>query len=223
MKVYCSEWNAQSTDWRTGLYAGGLLNAFERCGDFFEIGGPALFLRHVSAKAWDNAFINHDHRTWFPAPNYVVMKLWRDAYAPHRIAATGETGPLNAVATKTDDGRILYYKAVNATEQAVPLRLTVAAGFPIARASLELVAPGKLDARNTLDAPNAVRVEAGKATVAGQTVEVTLPPLSAAVVAIYVQDEVDFRLAGPTRPWHTGLRQPAHDCPTTLFLPRRFP
>ena len=28
-----SEWNAQSTDWGTGLYAGGLLNAFERCED----------------------------------------------------------------------------------------------------------------------------------------------------------------------------------------------
>ena len=77
LKIYVSEWNAQSTDWRTGLYAGGLLNAFERCGDSLEIGGPALFLRHVSASAWDNAFVNFDQRSWFPAPNYVVMKLWR--------------------------------------------------------------------------------------------------------------------------------------------------
>ena len=187
MKVYCSEWNAQSTDWRTGLYAGGVLCAFERCGDFFEIGGPALFLRHVSATGWDNAFVNFDHRTWFPAPNYVVMKLWRDCYAPHRIAATGETGPLNAVATKSADGRTLYYKAVNTTEQAVPLKLTVAAGFAIVKASLQVVAPGKLDARNMLDAPDAVRVESGRAKVAGQTVEVELPPLSAGVVVIDVQ------------------------------------
>ncbi len=43
IKIYCSEWNAQSTDWRTGLYCGGILNVFERCGQFFEIGGPALF------------------------------------------------------------------------------------------------------------------------------------------------------------------------------------
>ena len=41
LKIYVSEWNAQSTDWRTGLYCGGLLNAFERCGDVLEIGGPA--------------------------------------------------------------------------------------------------------------------------------------------------------------------------------------
>ncbi len=42
MKLYISEWNAQSTDWRTGLYAGGLLNGFERCGDFLTMGGPRL-------------------------------------------------------------------------------------------------------------------------------------------------------------------------------------
>ena len=29
VKLYMSEWNAQSTDWRTGLYAGGFLNAAE--------------------------------------------------------------------------------------------------------------------------------------------------------------------------------------------------
>ena len=97
----------RSTDWRTGLYCGGLLNAFERCGDVLEIGGPALFLRHVSASGWDNAFVNFDHRTWFPAPNYVVMKLWRDHYAPHRIALEGDAGPLNAVATRPTTARLL--------------------------------------------------------------------------------------------------------------------
>ncbi len=82
VKLYMSEWNAQSTDWRTGLYAGGFLNAAERNGDVLGMAGPALFLRHVSARAWDNAFVNFDHRRWFPAPNYVVMKLWRGHYAP---------------------------------------------------------------------------------------------------------------------------------------------
>jgi hypothetical protein len=68
LPFYNSEWNAQSTDWRTGLYAGGLLNAYERQGKKFTLGGPALFLRHLSAGAWDNAFINFDHTGWFAAP-----------------------------------------------------------------------------------------------------------------------------------------------------------
>ncbi len=148
LKIYVSEWNAQSTDWRTGLYCGGLLNAFERCGDVLEIGGPALFLRHVSASAWDNAFVNFDHRTWFPAPNYVVMKLWREHYAPQRIALEGEAGSLNAVATRSADGRTLFVKAVNPSDEAANVLLQVTGDTPDS-ATLQLIAPGQLAARNT--------------------------------------------------------------------------
>lgn len=183
LKLYVSEWNAQSTDWRTGLYAGGLLNGFERCGDVLEIGGPALFLRHVSATAWDNAFINFDHRRWFPAPNYVVMKLWREHYAPHRIESS-DPGPLNAVATKSARGRTLYYKAVNPTDKSVLVRLEVAERFEVGTASLQLVAPGALSARNTLDNPAAVRPEPAEVTVDGGTVGFTLPAYSAGAVTI---------------------------------------
>lgn len=194
VKIYVSEWNAQTTDWRTGLYAGGLLNAFERCGDVLEIGGPALFLRHVSASRWDNAFINFDHRTWFPAPNYVVMKLWRDHYAPERIAMTGDAGPLNAVAARaagrditwvaTGADRAIVWKAVNPTAEAVAVELTVAGRFQVNGAVMQQVAPGALAARNTLEAPGAVKPAAAEAKIDGQTVRVTLPPLSAAVVTI---------------------------------------
>ena len=184
IKIDHSEWNAQSTDWRTGLYAGGLLNAFERCGEFFEIGGPALFMRHVSATRWDNAFINLDHRGWFPAPNYVVMKLWRDHFAPQRIACTGGEDVLNAVATKSADGKTLHYKAVNPTDQPVTLELTVAASFAVGKADMQVVAPGALDARNTLDKPDAVQAKPGEAKVNGQTVSFALPALSAAVLTI---------------------------------------
>ena len=183
LKIDVSEWNAQSTDWRTGLYCGGLLNAFERCGDVLEIGGPALFLRHVSASAWDNAFINFDHRTWFPAPNYVVMKLWRDHYAPQRIALDGETEPLNAVATKSEDGKTLYFKAVNPTNEAVPVALELGARAG-GQATLQVVAPGSLDARNTLDARNVVRPESAKVQREGSTLHFTLPPISCGVVEI---------------------------------------
>ena len=184
VKLFVSEWNAQSTDWRTGLYAGGALNVFEQCGDAVGMAAPALFMRHVSASGWDNAFINFDHYRWFPAPNYVVMKLWRDHYAPHRIAAAGNDAPLSAIATKSADGRSLFYKAVNPTDQPVAAVLTVADSFPVARAGMEVVAPGSLDARNTLDNPRAVRPQPGVAAAAGQTVRFTLPPLSAAVVTV---------------------------------------
>jgi len=184
LKIDVSEWNAQSTDWRTGLYAGGLLNAFERCGDVLEIGGPALFLRHVSAKAWDNAFVNFDHRTWFPAPNYVVMKLWREHYAPQRIEVSGEAGPLNIVAGKTDDGKTLYVKAVNPGQEPVSVELSLPPGFGIGSSELKVVAPGSLDARNTLENPAAVQPVSGRCETEGQVVRFTLPALSAAVLSL---------------------------------------
>jgi alpha-N-arabinofuranosidase len=184
LKIYVSEWNAQSTDWRTGLYCGGLLNAFERCGDVLEIGGPALFLRHVSASGWDNAFVNFDHRTWFPAPNYVVMKLWHDHYAPQRIALEGEPGKLNAVATKSEDGKTLCFKAVNPAEEAVAVELKLASGSSPGTARMQLVAPGSLQARNTLDEPHAVRPIPGRVTIDAGRIRFDLPALSAGVVSI---------------------------------------
>lgn len=184
MKIYCSEWNAQSTDWRTGLYAGGMLNGFERCGDVYEIGGPALFLRHVSATAWDNAFINFDQASWFGAPNYVVMQLWRDHYAPSRIAITPESKTLNTVATKSQDGKTLYVKTVNPSESAVALSMRLTQGFAPVAATMQMVAPGSLDARNTLARPQTVRAEPGDVRIENNTMRMTLPPLSAAAVAI---------------------------------------
>jgi alpha-N-arabinofuranosidase len=168
------------------LYCGGLLNAFERCGDVLEIGGPALFLRHVSASAWDNAFVNFDHRTWFPAPNYVVMKLWREHYAPQRIALDGPAKPLNAVATKSEDGKTLYVKAVNPADEAVRVQLTLNNDTP-GKTSLQLVAPGDLAARNTLEARDAVRPQPAVVQQDGGTLRFTLPPISCGVVEIRLE------------------------------------
>jgi len=184
LKIYVSEWNAQSTDWRTGLYCGGLLNAFERCSDVLTMAGPALFLRHVSASAWDNAFINFDNRTWFAAPNYVVMKLWREHYAPYRIRITGESGPLNDVATKSKDGRKIYYKAVNPGRELIPVELRLKSTLPIASAEVQVIAAESLNARNTLDEPNRICPVPMKVNTEGESISFTLPACSVAVVSI---------------------------------------
>jgi len=186
LKIYVSEWNAQSTDWRTGLYCGGLLNAFERCGDFLEIGGPALFLRHLSATDWDNAFVNFDQCTCFPAPNYVVMKLWREHYAPNRIALDGDAGPLDIVATQSQDGRTLHIKAVNSGDTPVDLKVTVK-DLPLITARFEIVAPGSLAERNTLNAPNRIAPKDALAPIDAGAVTVHLPPYAAGCLTLAVR------------------------------------
>lgn len=188
IKLDVSEWNLQTTDWRTGLYAGGLLNVFEKHGERLEIGGPALLFRYTGARDWDNAFINFDQRGYFVAPNYVVMKLWRDHFAPQRLAVETPTGGadaprLNVVATRTEDGKQLILKSVNPTDQEMQVAATLD-GFAPAAATMELVAPGNLRAKNSMDKPDVVKVVKADATVNGQNVTFTLPAYSAGVVVL---------------------------------------
>ncbi|MCA9240520.1 MAG: hypothetical protein KDA37_09985, partial [Planctomycetales bacterium] len=181
MQIYNSEWNAQSTDWRTGLYAGGLLNAYERQGEKFTLGGPALFLRHTSAGAWDNAFINFDHTGWYPAPNYVVMKLWWDNFAPRFLEIRGEQHGCNIVATGSDNRELVVLKAVNPQDHAVTVEVSLE-GFSPKTASMQFVAPGDLRARNSLDDPRQVAPEAGAVRLSGERLSFELPAYSTAVV-----------------------------------------
>lgn len=182
IKIFDSEWNAQSTDWRTGLYAGGLLNVFENCGDFVEIATPALFLRHVRAGgAWDNAFINFDNKSWFPAPNYVVMKLWRDHFAPIRIGLEGDTKSINMVATKSEDGKTFYIKAVNLTNEPRDVTINVPSGTS---ATFKRVTAKGLNDRNTLENPNAIEAKDAEVKLEGKTVKFHLPAYGVGVVTV---------------------------------------
>lgn len=184
VKIYMSEWNAQSTDWRTGLYAGGLLNGFERTGDVFEIGGPALFLRHTSATGWDNAFINFDHTGWFAAPNYVVMKLWYDHYAPKRVLMTGSDTSLNVVSVLSEDEQTLYIRLVNPNPVDKSAAIDIDNSFVPEMAYMQYVAPGSLYARNTLADPCAVHTQAKIVGIDGQTLRFLMPAYSAGVITV---------------------------------------
>jgi alpha-N-arabinofuranosidase len=183
LKLFVSEWNLQSTDWRTGLYAGGILNAFERH-PIVGMATPALFLRHVSATKWDNAFINFDHRTWFPAPNYVVMKLYRDHYLHERVKVEGDCRGLDVLATRSPAKDRVVLKLVNPTEAPVRVQATFQDGFVPAEATLQVVAPEALDARNTIERPDVVRAVSGPIERDGATVRFSLPRWSVGVVNV---------------------------------------
>ncbi len=202
VRMFDSEWNAQSTDWRTGLHAGGILNCFERVGDVLHIASPALFLRHTSADGWDNAFINFDHTGWFPAPNYVVMKLWYDNYAPNRVVLkssspimNGQNPLVNGVATCSEDGKTVIFKVVNNQMEAAQGVLKLD-GVNVKSACAQVVTPeladgeevkAKLQKRNTLAEPNAIAPKTLETSVDGNAVKFNLPALSAAVIKISVE------------------------------------
>ena len=200
LKLFSSEWNAQSTDWRTGLHAGGYLNCCERVSDVLVIAAPALFLRHKTATAWDNAFVNFDNVTWYPAPNYVVMQLWRDSYAPKLVELTsksselqGEAPIINAVATTSEDGKTIYLKVVNNVPDDVEFNVACDALDANAKVKATVVSPelaenqtaqDKLSKRNDLDAPNRIQAKPLPVKFDGGKLTFTAPSYSAFVVKI---------------------------------------
>ena len=178
-KLAVTEWNAQSTDWRTGLFAAGLLNVMERL-DVVQMASPALFLRRVDAVAWDNAFINHDSTGWFPAPNYVVMKLYREHFQPVRVACEVK-GPVDAVATTSEDGGELVLKVINPEPEAVSCALAIGPQFPFQRGRQYVIQADPTD-RNSLQQPANIRpVSSEIDSVRGQSMH-ELPPHSVTVL-----------------------------------------
>jgi len=184
IRIYVSEWNAQSTDWRTGMYAGNLLNIFEQNSDLVTLGGPALFLRHVSASAWDNAFINFDQSGWFPAPNYVVMKLWREHFAPDRLALTGIPDSVNAVASFDPTDKRLVIKLVNNNSAAKQLFIEIPKDYQASAAQGYLVMGSSLSDRNTMERPGQISPKDQPVTLDGRKVSANLPGLSCLLIEI---------------------------------------
>jgi len=138
IKIAVLEWSlCRSYDWRAGLHAAGSLIAYERLSPSIDMTCPALLMRNTTDNPEWRAFIYHDHVSWFPGSGYVVEKLFRDHYAPIQLASASGTfkdiqkrstffdtvsqmkpeewtaGAVDAIATKSADGKRVVIKAVN--------------------------------------------------------------------------------------------------------------
>ena len=182
IKLFISEWNLNSTDWRTGLFAGGFLNVCENL-DVVAMGAAALFIRRTDAPDWNNAFINFDHRSLFVAPNYQVTELWYDYYSPYRLAFDGDCKELSVAASLAENGGAVFVKVVNPTETPYTLELT-GNWSRLAGASYEYFAPGSLDAANSMAQKQAVARKRQTPAPSGNALTLTLEPLSAGVITL---------------------------------------
>ena len=182
VKLFISEWNLNSTDWRTGLFAGGFLNACE-ARDVVAMGAAALFIRRTDAPDWNNAFINFDYKDLFVAPNYQVTELWYDHFSRYRLDYEGDTGNLSVVTTLSENGRDVIVKVVNPTEEACDL--TVSGDWKgIAATAYDYYAPGSLTAANSMAEKHAVALKHATPAAADNAVVLHVEPLSAGVLTI---------------------------------------
>jgi alpha-N-arabinofuranosidase len=182
VKLFISEWNLQSIDWRTGLFAGGFLNECEER-DIVAIGSAALFIRRTDAPDWNNAFINFDYKDLFVAPNYQVTELWYNNFSRYRLDYEGDTKEISVMTTMSENGRDVIVKVVNPTD--TPYRLKVTGDWKgIASTKYEYFAPGSLDAANSMENKNAVALKMFTPSFTDQEVVLEVAPLSAGVMRI---------------------------------------
>jgi alpha-N-arabinofuranosidase len=182
VQVYASEWNGHTVDWDNGLLAARLLLLFERRSDVVWGAAPALFYRHVSGVNYNNALINFDHTGWFPGANYVVMKLFREHYAADRLSITGVHSPVEAVATKSLDGKSICIKLVNPESHSVRVRISVSGMARVPEPGAVLIAPVNLQSKASLADPDAIRIVPVTLDREGDISVLEMPPWSVGVV-----------------------------------------
>ena len=182
IKLFISEWNLNSIDWRTGLFAGGFLNTCE-ARDVVAMGAAALFIRRTDAPDWNNAFINFDYKDMFKAPNCQVTELWYDHFSKYRLAYSGKTGNLSVSTTMQENGSGVIVKVVNPTDQPATLRVK-GDWNGVKGAAFEYYAPGSLTVANSMENKNAVALQKATPKTEGTDVVLSLPALSAGVLTI---------------------------------------
>ena len=185
IKLFISEWNLNSIDWRTGLFAGGFLNMCE-ARDVVAMGAAALFIRRTDAPDWNNAFINFDYKDLFKAPNCQVTELWYDHFSKYRLAYSGETGNVSVSTTMSENGADVIVKVVNPTDQPATLRIK-GDWTGISGTEFEYYAPGSLTVANSMENKNAVALQKASGKVQDNDVILEIPALSAGVLTITKQ------------------------------------
>ena len=182
IKLFISEWNLNSIDWRTGLFAGGFLNMCE-ARDVVAMGAAALFIRRTDAPDWNNAFINFDYKDLFKAPNCQVTELWYDHFSKYRLAYSGETGNLSVSTTLSENGADVIVKVVNPTDEPATLRIK-GDWKSVTKTTFEYYAPSSLTVANSMENKNAVALKNTTAKTDGNDVLLSVPALSAGVLTI---------------------------------------
>ena len=182
IKLFISEWNLNSIDWRTGLFAGGFLNMCE-ARDVVAMGAAALFIRRTDAPDWNNAFINFDYKDMFKAPNCQVTELWYDHFSKYRLAYSGITGNLSVSTPLSQNGADVIVKVVNPTEESATLRIK-GDWTGVKDAVFEYYAPGSLTVTNSMENKNAIALHKAIQKTDGNDIILLVPALSAGVLTI---------------------------------------
>jgi alpha-N-arabinofuranosidase len=198
IKLAINEWGldlptARQWSMEAALYGARLMNVFERRGALVEMSAVSDLVN-----GWPGGIIQAGRHSVFVTPAYLVNRLYAEHHGAERLSSTVE-GPtfdtsregrgvpaLDAVASRTADGRRIFIKAVNTDHaRALTTTVTVEGATPAARALMQTVTAPRLGDSNSFARPDAVGVSRAPLR-AGRRFVVTLPKHSVSVIALDV-------------------------------------
>ena len=199
IKLAINEWGLDLPSERqysmeSALYGARLMNVFERRGDVVEMSAVSDLVN-----GWPGGIIQAGRHGLFVSPIYLVNQLYSEHRGDERLAASvsspsfdtsreGRNVPyLDAVVSRTADGRKIFIKAVNTSPtSALATTISVQGANPGPRAEIKTVTAPSLTASNDFARPDAVFIKNATAR-SGRSFVVTLPKHSVSVITLDVR------------------------------------
>jgi alpha-N-arabinofuranosidase len=196
LRLIINEWNTslpvpRQHSMESALYAGRLLNVFERAGDLVEMTAVSDLVN-----GWSGGIIQASRHETFVTPTYLVIRLYNETLGTGRLAAKvvsptfnssieGTSVPvLDAIATRSADGERLYVRAVNTSrDRALAVTVTVTGTRVGSRGTMQTITGNAFDAANSFRAPYEI-TERSVPFRGGEKFTVTLPPHSVSVLTL---------------------------------------
>jgi alpha-L-arabinofuranosidase len=188
-KLAINEWGldlpeSQQYSILAALYAARLMNVFERRSDLVAMSAVSDLVN-----GWPGGIIQASRHGLFVTPIYLVNTLYASHLGAERLRLKLEDSSrssVDAVASRSADGRSIYLKAVNTDlERPVMARISVRGAQLSSNATVDRVMADSLTAVNGFATPDAVRTTR-ESIEGGNSLSLELRPYSVAVITLTV-------------------------------------
>jgi alpha-L-arabinofuranosidase len=199
IKLAVNEWNTslplpKQHSMESALYAARLMNVFERSGDLVQMSAVSDMVN-----GWSGGVIQASRHAVFVTPTYLVNELYASHLGRERLSSTLD-GPtfdstlegksvlsLDAVVSRSSDGRQIFIKAVNTDpSNAITAKVSVAGASVSHQARIEILNGESLTTSNDFSHPDSVHVSTSQ-VVAGPDFIVTFPEHSVSVITLDIE------------------------------------
>lgn len=198
IQLTINEWNTslpmpEQHTMISALYAGSMMNGFERNGDI--IGSTAV---SDLVNGWSGGIIQASRQDLFVTPTYLVNRLYNDHLGTARLATRvkcptfdttlqGKNIPmLDAIATQSADGTEIFIKAVTKDmKNSLVLQIQVDGVVLASQAELDTITAASAAVPNTFGNPSAVSLHRSRVRC-GNHFAVELPSDSVSVLTLHV-------------------------------------